>query len=272
MQNIDLAYLVNIGARIRTLLQLDSKSAPTSQWATITVSREAIEELVFRSVYSSYFNGPLQASATKLLSELDVKLNKAWPENENAGSQLNEFETGQIIARFNRFEAVLESELQGIGGYLVTKKSGFEITSMVANGTVFFPKGIAEAIPEAVDDLNQAMRCIAFELPTAAGFHLHRANEAVLRRYWDTASAGQDRPKKANMGVYLAALKKEGFGKQPTLDQLKSLKDFHRNPLMHPEQSLETVDDAVDLMAAIRCSIGYMLQEISASKPAPTVS
>jgi len=50
------------------------------------------------------------------------------------------------------------------------------------------------------------------------------------------------------------------------LNQIQSLKDFHRNPLMHPEQSLENVDDAIDLMAAIRCSIGYMLAEIPESE------
>jgi hypothetical protein len=31
---------------------------------------------------------------------------------------------------------------------------------------------------------------------------------------------------------------------------------------MHPEQSLDSVDAAIDLLAAIRSSIGYMLREI----------
>jgi hypothetical protein len=38
---------------------------------------------------------------------------------------------------------------------------------------------------------------------------------------------------------------------------------------MHPEQSLDAVDEAIDLLAAIRCSIGYMLHEIPESGSTP---
>ena len=166
------------------------------------------------------------------------------------------------MGKFSRFEAVLEAELQSIGGYIVTQKSGFDTAAMVENGQVFFNKELESKVPEAIPDVRQAMRCIAFELPTAAGFHLHRANESVLRKFWDSVTNGKERPSNGNMGVYLSALRDAGAGKKSTLSQLQSLKDFHRNPLMHPEQSLETVDAAIDLMAAIRCSVGYMLDEI----------
>lgn len=38
---------------------------------------------------------------------------------------------------------------------------------------------------------------------------------------------------------------------------------------MHPEQTLENVDEALDLLAAIRSSIGYMLREIPVGSFAP---
>ena len=83
----------------------------------------------------------------------------------------------------------------------------------------------------------------------------------------DAVTGGAPRPAEGNMGAYLTELNKLGKGKKEVREHLKSIKDLHRNPLMHPEQSLETVDDAISLMAAIRCSIGYMLAEIPSQSP-----
>jgi hypothetical protein len=71
------------------------------------------------------------------------------------------------------------------------------------------------------------------------------------------------------MGVYLFELDKRKKGKPEVRSHLRSIKNFHRNPLMHPEQSLENVDEALDLLAAIRSSIGYMLREIPGAATPP---
>jgi len=86
---------------------------------------------------------------------------------------------------------------------------------LVEDETVFFSDSLSLKVPSAIDDLKQAMRCIAFELPTAAGFHLHRANESVLRCYWDSVTGGKARPKNGNMGIYLHELRKATLAKNP---------------------------------------------------------
>jgi hypothetical protein len=143
----------------------------------------------------------------------------------------------------------------------VSPKGGFETSALVEAGLLLFSSPLAAKVPDAVGDIMAATRCIAFELPTAAGFHLHRAHEAVLRVYWDNVTGGKPRPRQQNMGVYLNQLEKLGKGKKAVRSHLQSIKDFHRNPLMHPEQSLD-IEQALDLLAAIRSSIGYMLQAI----------
>jgi len=70
MQQIDLAYLTNVGARIRSLLQWDSQGEATSQYGPLANSQQAIHELVFGSVYSAHFKPSLQHSATKFIEEL----------------------------------------------------------------------------------------------------------------------------------------------------------------------------------------------------------
>ena len=183
---------------------------------------------------------------------------------EGDGVSLTLWEINPVQTAYEKFETILVSELQSIASYIVTRKGGFDISSMVDAGHSFFSADLSAKVPSAIPDLNQAMRCIAFEVPTAAGFHLHRANESVLRVYWDHVTNKKPRPKRHNMGVYLDALNKLDAGNESVRAHLKSIKDFHRNPLMHPEQTLDTVDQAIDLMSAVRCAIGYMLKEIPA--------
>ena len=46
------------------------------------------------------------------------------------------------------------------------------------------PKVFNKLSPIAKSDLEEAGKCIAFELPTAAAFHLLRATESVLREFY----------------------------------------------------------------------------------------
>jgi hypothetical protein len=170
---------------------------------------------------------------------------------------------------YTKFETLFLGDLQASALYLVVPKGGFDTDRLTEAGETLFSAQLPDRVPAAIPDLKQATRCIAFELPTAAGFHLHRAHESVLRIYWDCVTGGAERPKENNMGVYLRELDKLKKGKDSVRSHLRSIKDFHRNPLMHPEQSLETVDEAIDLQAAIRCSIGYMLQEIPEGADVP---
>ena len=111
--------------------------------------------------------------------------------------------------------------------------------------------------------VSAATRCVAFNLPTAAGFHLHRLNESVLHRYYDAVTEGAPRPSSRNMGEYLAEMKKRGKGDDKTLSALKDLKDLHRNPLVHPEDSLENIDEALALLGSVHAAVVSMLKAIA---------
>jgi hypothetical protein len=97
----------------------------------------------------------------------------------DAAASLGPFEVYALTSAANKFEAVLAAELGVTALYVVTKKSGFDTSDLIGNGEVFFPPDLAAKVPEAVKDVQEATKCIAYELPTAAGFHLHRANESV---------------------------------------------------------------------------------------------
>lgn len=121
-------------------------------------------------------------------------------------------------------------------------------------------------MPEALFDCREAGRCLAYELATACGFHIFRALEAVLRKYYLQVSASKAPPKVRNIGVYLNAMKQAKVGDEKIRFALKQLTDLYRNPLIHPEAVL-TQEEAIGIFGLARSSIGGMLAALPVVPP-----
>ena len=203
------------------------------------------------------------AKGEELLEHIDTMV--AEGEKEQKGGPISDISDADIAHLHDilrAFGSVLTAELNVSNLYLVFPKRGYNITELINDATVLFPPDLIQKVPEAVFDIKQAGRCLAFELSTAAGFHLHRANEAVLHRYYDTVTGGAERPKGRSMGNYLQKLTSMGCGDAKVIAGLDALRDLYRNPLIHPEQSLESIDEAIALVNAVHTVVVRMLREI----------
>jgi hypothetical protein len=261
MQKIDPAFLFELGDTLRRVRQITADSHLASTYFALDAAATTIDQAVNSSVYNHLIRQPCRVAANQLMAQMRQMAEEIMGRQDFEG-KLDAFELSQLTARYSKFETLFLGDLQSGALYLVSPKGGFDTDALIEAGLLLFNGALATKVPDAIADVREATRCLAFELPTAAGFHLHRAHEAVLKVYWDNVTGGAPRPKEHNMGVYLRELDKLNKGKAAVRSHLRSVKDFHRNPLMHPEQSLENVDQALDLLAAIRSSIGYMLQEI----------
>lgn len=190
-------------------------------------------------------------------------------ENEKDPSKpIDWYDLYKLDTALKSFEAVLSAELALSPMYVVTPKAAYDTQALIADGSSAFPKDLKSKVPEAIFDIEQGTKCIALEVPTAAAFHLHRANESILRRYWDAIAEGKSRPKTRNIGDYLKAMEKHQIGDPNVIAALRHLKDFHRNPLIHPDHTLENVDQAIALLNGIHTVAVYMLATI----PFPVVN
>jgi hypothetical protein len=118
-------------------------------------------------------------------------------------------------------------------------------------------------------DVEEGGKALAFELWSSAAFHFHRANEAVLRRYYDQCYGPNKRPKICTMGTMLAKMEKDKVGEVQIVTALKSIKDFHRNPNSHPGAFIDSGDEAFSLVGALRAVMEYMLAKLP--EPMPVV-
>jgi hypothetical protein len=99
----------------------------------------------------------------------------------------------------------LLADLGVLHSYFVTQKGGFDTISLLAYGENLFPPELASKVRDALFDAREAGKCLAFELPTACGFHIFRATESVLRKYYMQVTNSTIAPKVRNIGVYLNA-------------------------------------------------------------------
>src|SRR5665213_3060576 len=100
---------------------------------------------------------------------------------------------------------------------------------------------------------------LAYEIPTACGFHIFRATESVLRKYYSHSTGGSPPPKVRNIGVYVRMLRAQNCGDEIVLATLQQLARLHRNPLIHPEAVL-TMDEAIATLGIARSVVTAMLK------------
>lgn len=232
-------------------------------WGSAGQARTKLIELYWHSFYKDTLVVS-QDAAFKLVDECTKFIDRT-----DHDAIVGYFERYSLIEAARKFEELFKAELAVADAYFVAPKGGYNTIKLITDATALFPPDLAKKAPEAIPDITEAGRCLAFELGTSAGFHLFRAVESVLRQYWDHVSGKQARPKQRSLGVYLAAMEKHSCGDPKIIAALKQIKDLHRNVLIHPEETL-TVEDAINLMGIVRSAIAAMiapLPEIVAALP-----
>ncbi len=259
MLPVDGSFLYNLGKQLAPLLDLKAETSLGDAAVPLIVAEWSLETLLHQSVFRLRTS---RADGLSLLETLSRVRQRGT--NEDGKTPIGWPDLSAISRGLSQFEAVFAAEMRVSSMYLVTQKKGLDTLALLADGAVQFPSELEIKVPAALPDAREAMKCIIFELPTAAGFHLHRANESVLRKYYHAVTGGKAPPKTRNIGDYLHELDTQKAGDKIVKAALRDLKDLHRNPLIHPEHSLESVDEAYALYCGVFAAMEAMLKAIPA--------
>jgi hypothetical protein len=268
---VDGAYLYDFGSSMRALRTMEEKDCTRIEvYFALRPAYDALDGMVYQSVFRDGWR-VVHNSAKELLEEIKrhlIDFNDAATVNVEVG----EWSIRSIKTKFENLEAVMKAELQSLALYYVSPKGGFDNRNLIDHGIEIFPVSLLNKCPESAHDVMKGARCIAFELWTAMGFHFHRANEAVLRRYYRMVIGQAKQPKHLTMGTMLSSMEQNDVGDVNIRAALKNITIFHRNPIAHPDHHIETSDEALSLYASIRAAMGYMLDKLpDAVFPAPAV-
>ena len=180
--------------------------------------------------------------------------------------ELTEDEVRIFNSAYFAFIGALSLDLGQAPTFFVTQKGVYDTDSLINNGSSVYADLLEHLPQEAIEDTNQAARCLAFTLPTASGFHMARATEAVAKKYWLHLGCTEDDIKKtSNWGGYHKQMK-DKKGDDAIAHHFDQLRSLHRNPMIHPEVTLG-MTEAQSLWAMCTSLIISMVTKMNPSSP-----
>jgi len=190
-------------------------------------------------------------------------------ETPNRTEPLTIEEVAQLRKAVNDYRPVLYAEVQALDAYYVKQQGAYATKNLIENAEsalALTPDLMSLVTSELKADLREAGRCLVFQLPTAAGFHVARATETVIRMLMEAAHCATVKESQRNWGSYIKALQ-DGNVDERITHHLAQIKDLHRNPMIHPDVTL-TVPEALALWSVCISVIGTMLADIAAKQNA----
>ena len=154
----------------------------------------------------------------------------------------------RIASAITELSTVLEAECRTLDTYAVSQKGAYSTPLLIDHAEILIPESTREKLGGvAIDDIRQAGRCLAFDLPTAAGFHLFRAVESVMHVLYDQVKRRLQKHNKPKTWFSYVEKLKEAQVTSSVTDLLNSIRGHYRNPVAHPDVTL-TSDDAIVLL------------------------
>ena len=89
-----------------------------------------------------------------------------------------------------------------------------------------------------------------------------------MRSYFDFVTGNAKHPDSRSIRAYIDAMKNHKVGDKKVLGALATLNSLHRNPVIHPDQQLDSAEEAQSLLGSVQAAMQYMLSELP---PAPLV-
>jgi hypothetical protein len=212
-----------------------------------------------------------KAAAQALINSITATMDSVFshPGKEiDWDKKLDEGQVKTIIGKRTEFETIFEHESRDIDVYAVTPKGIYSTPALIEHAENALPADVKSRLSaETVYDIQQAGRCLAFNIPTAAGFHILKAVESMIRAYHLKLTGKHIAAKSRNWGAYIRDLSNHGADTKVTA-YLSHIKDFYRNPIVHPEVTL-TAEQSLSLFSAAVSAVVQLDAAIQSLPHAP---
>jgi hypothetical protein len=258
VQRIDSYFFYQVGAALRPLAGLQFATTNSELRPLVWEGQRWLVALLQQSLIELRTSNAKGWELAQTLAQTSEALEKIDDEKLKEAAEF--LTIVSITTGVSSFQTLLSAELSLANVYVVGKKGGYDLRELTENGLSIFPGGLAEKVPEAIGDASQAARCLAFELPTAAAFHMHLVLERVMRSYYDVVTGGKPHPEARKITAYIDAMKGHQVGDKRIFAALADVAKFHRNPVLHPDEKLETTEDAIALLGSIFSASVQMLK------------
>lgn len=211
-------------------------------------------ERFFKHLNEFNLHVTLRASADLMI--FYEELNK-----KDAKHELTMHEASRLRNIVDAIRLTLDAEAIGRLAFIVTDKRIDAGKLYYAVESLLSP-GVFASLPDVARyDFEECGKCIAFERPTAAAFHMLRGTEAVLRMFY-LALVKRNRISTLMWGAVVDALrKKRNPPPSELLSNLDNIRRSFRNPTQHPDKIYD-IQEVQDLFGLCVDVINRMVRHL----------
>lgn len=267
MERVNEYRFYELGKKIRGVQGLDDETTYQSVFWSLWHARIALVELKTDPVAMRVSLPAVDKMINAITEIVPEDFTSAIAKSRDATTTIG-FGAFSLTEALKEFEPVMAAECNALDTYVVSQKRGYSTPDLVERCERMLPvETVALLEPTVVADIRSAGRCLAFDVPTAAGFHILRALEAVMAMYYRHLTGKELQKRNRNWALYLKKVKEVGSHSAKIYGALDHIRDNYRNPITHPEDTL-TEGEAVMLFGLSLSVIELMAEALRTLPPA----
>jgi hypothetical protein len=273
VQRVNEYRFYELGQKIRSIQDIKDDTEYRTVWYQLWEARNALIELkddpVSMRVSLSVVDRMI-AAISEIVPMDQGAFTAKLRESQGSPATIVGVPYYELTDALRAFEPVLAAECKALDTYVVSQKRGYSTPDLVERAHIMLSDDSVAILPDGViADIQAAGRCLAFDVPTASGFHILRAVEAVMALYYTHLTGADLKKQNRNWGLYLKKLKDVPQHDPKISGALDHIRDNYRNPISHPEDTL-TEAHAIMLFGLCLSSIELMAETLRNTTPALT--
>jgi len=267
MEKIDLPLFYQLGSQLHPLTEFNLQASTRVDLIIEGLSVKTTTLFVLNSFSALTV---CRAAGEKFLSAIDNAYkwlrdtpSEKWKEPDSSADTTFR----QIITKAKDFETILTADLGTLVTYHATQKGIYDTAALVGRAENILPVPMLNRInEEVVTEIRESGKCLAFDCATASGFHIMRATEMVMHKYYIYIFNPESDKRLHDWGKYIAKFETvEDSAVKEVVVMLRQIKDQHRNLIMHPEIILSP-NEAFTLFEIAKAAIITMADQLPEGK------
>jgi hypothetical protein len=253
MKRLNVVDFYEVGAalnRLGNLINSNQKSKVTEAWWPLQFAADALDKFVEQDAFQ-LARIEARALANAARSVIATYIMTQAPDGtvsfKDQNIELESWSFYSVRTALDSFTHVFKAECRDNETYFIERKAIYDTEALVSRASDKIHANFRDHIAkEAMQEIDEAGRCFAVDSFTACGFHALRGLEIVMEDYYQ-AVAGK-KPKFRSWYDYVKGFtrlsntrgkRKSKYPSPKVAAMIDRIREFDRNPLMHPRDTLD---------------------------------
>jgi hypothetical protein len=253
VKRLNVVDFYEVGAalnRLTALLGSKQTFKIMDAWWPLQTAADALDQFASQEAFqlaraeARALSSAIQVFIQNEIMTKDEKGNLAF---KDSSTELSSWDLHVVRSALDSFTHVFKAECRDNETYFIEQKAIYHTASLVSRASDKIHATIRPYIAsQAMQEIDEAGRCFAVDGYTACGFHALRGLEIVMEDYYEAIK--KKKPKFRSWYDYVKAFKtlantrgkrQSKFPSPKVAAMIDRIREFDRNPLMHPRDTLD---------------------------------